>query len=264
MSDRYLRIDGPPDVRRITLSRPDVRNAFNAELIAQLTAALGSLREEDSLRALIIAADGPIFCAGADFHWMSSLKDASVDANIDDARRLFDMFHALYAFPCPTIARVQGGAFGGGAGLAACADIVIMSEDASLAFSEVRIGLVPATISPFVFRKIGPGRAREAFLTGNVITAQHALEIGLATKVVAADELDAAVGDVVNALLKCGPEAVRATKRLLDAVPPLDLAAARDVTARMIAERRVSPEGQDGMAAFLEKRKPLWVAAKSR
>lgn len=259
----YLRIDGTPDVRRILLSRPDVRNAFNAELIAELTAALRSLAADDAIRVLVIAAEGPVFCAGADFHWMSSLKDASVAENMDDARRLFDMFHALYAFPCPTIARVQGGAFGGGAGLAACADIVIMSGDASLAFSEVRIGLVPATISPFVFRKIGPGRAREAFLTGSVITAQQALELGLAAKVVDADELDAAVGDVVNALLKCGPEAVRVTKRLLDEIPPLDLAAARDVTARFIAERRVSAEGQDGMAAFLEKRKPQWIATKN-
>ncbi|MBU0509772.1 enoyl-CoA hydratase/isomerase family protein [bacterium] len=259
MSYRFLKIGGPPHLRRITLARSDVRNAFNAEVITELSYALGELAEESELRVLVLAAEGETFCAGADFHWMSAQKDASFEENVADAHRLFDMFRALYDFPQPTIARVQGGAFGGGAGLVACADFVVMAEDAILSFSEVRIGLVPATISPFVIRKIGVGRARELFLTGDRISAARALEIGLANCVVASERMDAAVDEIAASLLRCGPEAVGVTKRLLEEVPLLSLDEARDVTARHIATRRISDEGQEGMAAFLEKRKPGWT-----
>lgn len=259
MSESHLKISGTPDVRRVTLARPEVRNAFNAELIAELARTLEMLTEDSALRVLVLAAEGDAFCAGADFHWMKSQKDAGFEANLADAHRLFDLFHGLYSFPRPTIACVQGGAFGGGAGLVACADFAVLSEDTVLAFSEVRIGLVPATISPFVIRKIGAGRARELFLTGDRISAARALELGLAHKVVRTSLLDQAVEELASTLLRGGPESLAETKRLLGEVCLLPLDEARTVTADFIATRRISDEGQEGMAAFLEKRKPKWI-----
>ena len=260
MKPGYLKISGDAEVRRLTLARPDVRNAFDAELITQMTSALRELAAEPNLRTLVIAAEGQTFCAGADFHWMGGLKKAGLNANIEDSRRLFDLFLALYSFPCPTIARVQGGAFGGGAGLVACCDFVVMAEGAVISFSEVKIGLVPAMISPFVIRKIGEGRAREVFLTGTQISGQRALEIGLANRVVPAAALDAAVEEYTDALSRGGPQALRVTKQLLREVPGMPLDKAEEFTSRGIAEQRMSDEGQEGMAAFLEKRKPNWMS----
>ena len=200
-----------------------------------------------------------MFCAGADFHWMRAQKNASLQENIQDAQALYDMFYELYDFPHPTIARVQGGAFGGGVGLVACCDFVVMAEDATLAFSEVKIGLVPATISPFVIRKIGEGRARELFLTGAMISAPQAFTTGLANLVVSEAGLDAAVDGYLERLFSCGPGALRLTKELLREVPRLPLSEARIFTAERIAQQRASEEGQEGMAAFLEKRKPGWI-----
>jgi methylglutaconyl-CoA hydratase len=254
----YIRQEKAGDVLRVTLARPDVRNAFDAELIRQLTQALKTAAKDETLRMLVLGADGPVFCAGADFHWMSSLQQADRTANIADAQRLFDMFHALYTFPCPTIARVQGGAYGGGSGLIACCDIAVLADDATLAFSEVKIGLVPATISPFVIRKIGAGYTREVFLTGVPIPAKRALEIGLANAVVTANDLDSTVNGYIKTIQTAGPKATRATKLLIHDVALMKMADARTYTAELIAEQRVSPEGQEGMAAFLEKRKPTW------
>ncbi len=256
---KLLKVGLSDGVARITLARPEVKNAFNAELIAEVTSALRTYSEDETVRALVIAAEGSMFCAGADFNWMSGQKAASLDENIADAETLYDMFLELYNFPHPTIARVQGGAFGGGVGLVACCDFVVMAEDATLAFSEVRIGLVPATISPFVIHKIGEGRARELFLTGAVIPSAQALTTGLASLVVPEERLDAAVDEYVQRLSVCGPQALRVTKELLREVPRLSLSEARAFTAERIARQRISDEGQEGMAAFLEKRKPKWV-----
>ncbi len=256
---RYLRIEGNSAVRRLVLSRPDVRNAFNAELIAEITSALQGLKRDSDLRALVIAADGQMFCAGADFHWMGGLRDAGYEENLADSRKLFDMFSELYRFPTPTIARLQGGAYGGGAGLVACCDIVVMANDATMAFSEVRIGLIPATISPFVVRKIGEGRAREMFLTGLPVDAEVAFRIGLANRIVGPVQLDQEVDNMCSAILKTGPQASRLTKEVLRDVPSLSLHDARDFTALRIAEQRLSDEGQEGMSAFLEKRTPSWT-----
>ncbi len=246
-------------IARITLARPEVKNAFNAELIAEMTGALRTLAHDATIRVLVIAAEGSMFCAGADFHWMSAQKAATLSENMADAEALYDMFLELYNFPHPTIARVQGGAFGGGVGLVACCDLVVMAEEATLAFSEVRIGLVPATISPFVIRKIGEGKARELFLTGGAISSAQALAAGLANRVVLAAGLDEAVEEYVKRLSACGPHALEATKELLREVPLLSLNEARAFTAERIAKQRISAEGQEGMAAFLEKRKPKWV-----
>jgi methylglutaconyl-CoA hydratase len=246
-------------VGRVTLARPDVRNAFDAELISEVTRALRVLADDQQLRVLVLAAEGNVFCAGADFHWMSGLKRASLDENVDDARQIFDMFHALYSFPRPTVVRVQGSAFGGGAGLLACCDFVILSEESQLAFSEVRIGLVPATIAPFVVRRIGEGRARELFLSGAPVEAARALEIGLVSRVVPAADLDRALEECVKDLLQGGPQALASTKQLVRDLYGVPLSKAKEITARVIAERRVSDEGQEGMAAFLEKRRPEWI-----
>ncbi|MFH1010982.1 MAG: enoyl-CoA hydratase/isomerase family protein [bacterium] len=249
-------IAGP--VARICLNRPEVRNAFNDVLIAEVSDALDHLSKQSDLRVLIITAEGSTFCAGADFHWMGKMVGASFEENLADSLKLADMLAALYRFPRPTIARVQGSAFGGGVGVAACCDIVVAAESAVFSFSEVRIGLVPACISPFVIRRIGEGHAREYFLTGERVTAQHAHEIGFVNKVVPEIALDDTVNNYVKHFLSCGPEALRACKRMLEEVPHMPLQEARDYTASMIAQLRISQEGLEGMKAFLEKRKPAW------
>ncbi|MBI5059744.1 enoyl-CoA hydratase/isomerase family protein [candidate division KSB1 bacterium] len=256
---RHLKLSGDTHVRRVTLARAEVRNAFNADVISELTSVMVRLKRDEALRAVIIDAEGPTFCAGADFHWMGGMKTASYEANLVDSQCLFEMFLETYRLPIPTIACVQGGAYGGGAGLVACCDFVVMAEDALLSFSEVRIGLVPATISPFVIRKIGEGRARELFLSGALIDAERALRIGLANQAVPVESLVAACGEYVAQLMKAGPQALRLTKEVLREVPGLNLHDAREYTALRIAEQRLSDEGQEGMTAFLEKRKPKWA-----
>lgn len=257
-SSSAVRVERSADTLTVTLARPDVRNAFNAEMVLVLAGVFQQAAKESGLRALVLAAEGNTFCAGADFRWMSSLKTKTLEENLEDARQLFDMYHALYSVPCPTVARVQGSAYGGGAGLVACCDFAVMADDAALSFSEVRIGLIPATISPFVIRKIGEARAREVFLSGVSISAAWALEIGLVSRVVPPTDLDAAVSEWMDALKRGGPLAQQRTKRLVREIADLPLLETRERTARAIAEQRVSPEGQEGMSAFLEKRKPNW------
>jgi methylglutaconyl-CoA hydratase len=252
----HIRLEHSGVVRTLALLRPDVRNAFNAEMIFEVTDALRELSQLNDHRVLVIAADGPMFCAGADFHWMGSLADASFEENQEDSRRLFDMFNTLYNYPRPTLARVQGGAYGGGAGLIACCDLAVMAEHAQIAFSEVRLGLVPSAISPFVIRKIGEGHSRELFLTGMTISAGRAYEIGLVNKIEPVETLDQEVQAYIRQLLSCGPQSQTVVKELLRDVPGKDLSTAKEFTARIIAAQRVTEEGQEGMRAFLEKRKP--------
>jgi methylglutaconyl-CoA hydratase len=252
----HIRLEHSGAVRTLVLSRPEVRNAFNAETIFEVTDALRELMLLDDHRVLVIAADGPMFCAGADFHWMSSLAEASFEENQDDSRRLFDMFHTLYNYPRPTIARVQGAALGGGAGMVASCDLAVMADDAKIAFSEVRLGLVPAVISPFVIRKIGEGHARELFLTGMSISANRAYEIGLVNRIEPIETLDQGIHTYIQQLLSCGSQSQAIAKELLRDVPGKDMERAKDFTARIIAAQRVTEEGQEGMRAFLEKRKP--------
>lgn len=254
----FARIEKSGPITRLMLMRADVRNAFNAEMIAELTESITHLASDPELRVLVLAADGPTFCAGADVNWMRSQIGVSEEENLRDAKRLFDLFRATYEFPKPIIARVQGGAFGGGAGLICCSDIVIMARDAQTAFSEVRLGIVPATISAFVLRKIGEGRARELFLTGRRISSEDCLRIGLANEVVPEDQLDDAVDRWVHELLLSASSAQTLTKELLREVPRLTITESRDFTAVRIARQRVSPEGQEGLSALLEKRPPSW------
>ncbi|HLX20012.1 MAG TPA: enoyl-CoA hydratase-related protein [Gaiellaceae bacterium] len=242
-----LRVERDGAVLRITLARPDSRNAFDASLIGELAEAFVDVGRS---RAVILAGDGPSFSAGADVDWMRSSVDLSFEENVADANALRRMLESIDACPAPVVARVQGHALGGGAGLVAAADIGIAGRDALFAFSEVKLGIIPAVISPFALAKVGPGAARRYFLTGERFDADTALRIGLVHEV--ADDLDGAVDRVVAELLSAGPQAARWAKRLLRERPD------GPETARWIAERRASDEGQEGLRAFLEKRKPEW------
>ena len=243
-----LRSERDGDVLRITLARPERRNAFDAALIAELAEAFVDVGRA---RAVVLAGDGPSFSAGADVDWMRSSVELDYDENVADALALRRMLEAIDRCPATVVARVQGHALGGGCGLVACSDVAIAARDAVFAFSEVKLGIVPAVISPFALAKIGASAARRYFVTGERFDAETALRIGLVHEV--SDDLDGAVEQVVGELLTAGPKAARAAKRLvLDA--PLD---ARE-TARRTAERRTSDEGQEGLRAFLEKRPPGW------
>ena len=237
--------DGP--LLRVTIARPERRNAFDATLIAALSEAF---REVGNARAVVLAGEGESFCAGADVAWQRASIDLSYEENVEDAMRLYGMCEAIDSCPAPVVARVQGYALGGGSGIVACADVAVTAEDAVFGFSEVRLGIIPAVISPFVLAKIGAAGARRYFLTGERFGPEVALRIGLVHEV--ARDLDGTVEAVVDGLLAGGPEAVRAAKRLaLERPSGIE-------TARIAAGRRTSPEGQEGLRAFLEKRTPSW------
>jgi methylglutaconyl-CoA hydratase len=242
-----LRVERDGPVLRITLARPEQRNAFDAQLIDELARALIDLGRA---RAVVLAGEGSSFCAGADVEWMRASVGLSVEDNVADANAMRKMFEAIDQCPAPVVARVQGHALGGGAGLVAASDIPIAARDTVFAFSEVKLGIIPAVISPFTLAKIGPGAARRYFVTGERFDAETALRIGLVSEV--ADDLDAAVERVVGELLSAGPHAARWAKRLIRERPE------GSETARWIAERRASEEGQEGLQAFLEKRSASW------
>src|SRR5438552_9594662 len=203
-------------ISRITIARPDRKNAFDAELIAQLTAAIG--RVDRSARVVVLQSEGDTFCAGADLEWMRGMAGFTLEENRADSRALAEMYRSLYELEMPLVARVQGAAIGGGAGLVAVADIAVASSDASFAFTETRLGILPAVVSPYVVRKVGPARATALFVTGSRIDAKRAHEIGLVERLVEPADLDAAVGHVIEAILAAGPEAVRGAKRLVRGV----------------------------------------------
>jgi methylglutaconyl-CoA hydratase len=240
-----LERDGP--VLRITLARPERRNAFDAALIARLHDAFADVGDA---RAVVLSGAGPSFCAGADVDWQRSSVDLSFEENVEDALRLYRMLAAVYHCPAPVIAGVHGYALGGGSGLAACADVVVAAPDATFGFSEVRLGIAPAVISPFVLAKIG-SHARRYFTTGERFGADTALRIGLVDEV--AEDLAAALARIVRDVLQSGPTAVRAAKRLV-LEPPGD----GEQLARIAAGLRAGDEGQEGLRAFLEKREPSW------
>ncbi|MDQ2915153.1 MAG: enoyl-CoA hydratase-related protein [Chloroflexota bacterium] len=243
-------------ISRITIARPERKNAFDAALIAELTAAVK--RVDPSARAVVLQSEGDTFCAGADVEWMRGMADYSLDQNIADSKALAGMFRALYDLEMPLVARVQGAAFGGGAGLVAVADIAVASTEASFAFTETRLGILPAVVSPYVVRKIGPARATALFVTGSRIDAKRAHEIGLVERLVEPSDLDAAVGRVLDAILSGGPKAVNAAKRLVREIEGRPIDEIADLTVKRIAEIRVSHEGQEGLRAFLERRDPRW------
>lgn len=242
----------------IALNRPEVRNALSSALLAELTEAFTTAADDASVRVVVLSGEGKDFCAGADLNDMQALGSATPEENRADAERLGAAFRSIRDFPRPVVARVSGNVFGGGAGLVAAADIAIVARDARFAFSEVRLGILPAVISPYVVRAIGEGNARRLFLTGERFDGQAAVGFGLATVAVDADTLDAAVDEFVGHLLLGSPDAQGRIKRLLDAVTSGSLADACGLGPGFIADARASAEGQEGMRAFLEKRKPTW------
>src|SRR5213594_4917150 len=243
-------------VSRITIDRRDRKNAFDAPLIADLTAAVR--RVDRSARAVVLQSEGDTFSAGADVEWMRGMAEYSLDDNVADSKALAGMFRALYDLEMPLVARVQGAAIGGGAGLVAVADIAVASTEAAFAFSETRLGIVPAVVSPYVVRKVGPARAAALFVTGSRIEAKRAYEIGLVERLVEPSDLDAAVGRVLDAIVSGGPKAVNAAKRLVREVEGKPTDEVADLTVKRIADIRVSHEGQEGLRAFLERRDPRW------
>jgi methylglutaconyl-CoA hydratase len=261
MAYQFLTVKREGSVEYLTLNRAEVRNAFNEQVIAELTdwadAASGSARRHE-IRAVVLAGAGTAFCAGGDAKWMSSTAGYTEAENLRDARAMAGMFLALNQLPIPLICRIHGAALGGGAGLAAVSDIVIAEHDAVFGFTEVRLGIVPAIISPFVLAKIGQSAARELFLTGSRFTAARAREIGLVHTVVPAAVLDAHVSEHVREILLAGPEAAMAAKALIAEIAGRSPADATATTVSVIAKRRVSAEGQEGLKAFLEKRHPSW------
>src|SRR3954453_12904887 len=255
-----LQIESSGGVARGTLNRPEVRNAFNEALIAELTAWAESVKPGGSDRVAVLAGAGKMFCAGADLTWMSKTVAYTREENVRDARAMARMFEALDRLPIPLIGRVHGAALGGGVGLAAVCDIVVAAEDAAFGFTEVKLGIIPAVISPYALAKIGRSAARELFLTGARFSAARAREIGLVHAIGDEAELDRIVAKYVNDLVTSGPEAVAAAKRLIAEVCGVTRTAATEYAIDAIAERRVSKEGQDGMGAFLAKRPPSWTA----
>jgi methylglutaconyl-CoA hydratase len=261
MSDPTFVLERRADgVVRLTLSRPAIHNAFDDRQIAELTAAFGDLAGDDTVRAIVLTGAGKSFSAGADLNWMRRTTTYGEAENLRDANALAALMKALYELPQPTVARVNGAALGGGTGLVACCDIVVAGEDALFGTTEVRLGIMPAVIGPYVIAAIGARQARRLMLTGERITAQDAARIGLVHEVVAADQLDAAVERIVGDLLKGGPRASAAAKRLVHdlAGRPIDQELI-DETARRIAALRATPEAREGLSAFLEKRRPGWI-----
>ena len=258
MTALTLTVEG--GIARITLAQPEIRNAFSDEVIADITAAFRTAGERPDVRAIVLAAEGPAFCAGANLNWMRRMADYSRDENRVDAGLLAEMLRVIYECPKPTIARVQGDVYAGGMGLVACCDMAVAVDTAGFCLSEVKIGLIPATISPYVIRAMGARASHRYFLTGERFSAQEAHRIGYVHEVVEAEQLDSVVDGWLKHLLSAGPDAVRACKRLV-----LDVAE-REIneqliasTVEQIANIRASSEGKEGVQAFLNKRKPNWL-----
>jgi methylglutaconyl-CoA hydratase len=246
-------------VAEVRLNRPDVRNAFNAELIGALRAEFAALGQDESVRAIVLSGEGKVFCGGADISWMRASLDLTYDENVADAKAMSEMFRAIDRCPKPVIGKVHGAALGGGAGLAAVCDAVIASADAVFGFTEVKLGIIPAVISPFVLAKIGISNARALFLTGERFDAKRAQHIGLVHEVVVADTLDVCIERITTEIASAGPNAVAAAKALIPRVTAATYEESRDITAQAIAQQRTSPEGQEGLRAFLERRKASWI-----
>lgn len=261
MNDESIKLDiDGRGIAALTLDRQDKHNAFDEHVIATLTATFKKLQADTSIRALVLRANGRNFSAGADLDWMKRMAAYSHEENIRDANALAEMLHCLNYLPFPSIARVQGAAMGGGAGLVCCCDIAIAASGASFAFSEVKLGLIPATISPYVLQSIGAQAARRYFLSAERFNAQRALLLGMVSEVVEEEKLDNRVDELVNIILANSAEAVRAAKQLVFDVEDREVdAALMQDTSERIADIRASEEGREGLAAFLEKRKPRWV-----
>ncbi len=259
MQYETLLVDVSAQVATVTLNRPDVRNAFNETMIADVTAAFTALGARDDVRVIVLAGNGKAFCAGADLNWMRRMAGYSDDENRADALRLARMLSAVYRCPKPVIARVHGDAYAGGMGLVCAADIVVAAETVNFCLSEARLGLMPATIAPYVIRALGEQASRRYFVTAEAFDCATALSLGLVSEAVSADELDATVARIAGTLCANSPNAVRECKQLVQDIAgeSIDNALIEDTAVR-IARIRASEEGRDGVSSFLEKRTPRW------
>ncbi len=260
VSEPVLRVARDGGRARVTLARPAVRNAFNAELIARLAAAFSALAADPSVRLVVLDGEGPTFCGGADVNWMRGALELGEAENLRDAEAMSDMLRAIDRCPKPVIARVHGAALGGGAGLCAVCDAVVAADDTVFGFTETKLGIIPAVISPFTIAKIGVSHARRLFLTGERFDAARAHAIGLVHEVVPAAALDDAVETIARECESAGPSAVAAIKNLIPAVRAASYDDSRELTARAIASARTGAEGQEGLRAFLERRRAAWIA----
>lgn len=262
---KHLDLQFDAGVSTVTLNRPDVRNAFNQEVIAELTAVFLELGRRPEVRCVVLAASGTAFCAGADLNWMKRMASYSRDENVDDATALARMLEVIYECPKPTLAKVQGDVYAGGLGLVAACDIAIAADTAHYCVSEVRIGLIPATISPYLIRAMGARAAHRWFLTAERFGAAQATACSLVHEAVPAGDLDARVAALAHTLVQAGPEAIKACKTLLHDVAGQEMSdSLLQDTAERIADIRVTPEGREGIGAFLDKRKPNWLTGEGK
>jgi len=256
----HLQLSYERGISTVTLNRPDVRNAFNDEVIAELTAVFVEIAKRDEVRCVVLAGNGPAFCAGADLNWMKRMATYTREDNLEDASAMARMLEVIWRCPKPTIARVHGDTYAGGTGLVAACDIAVAAQPAFFCLSEVKLGLIPATISPYVIRAMGARAAHRYFLTAERFSAAQAQRIGFVHEVVEAGALDARVAEIAAALVQAGPEAVKACKKLLHDVAGHDITAGLvRRTVEGIADIRASDEGREGVQSFLGKRKPDWL-----
>ncbi|MDH4210860.1 MAG: enoyl-CoA hydratase/isomerase family protein [candidate division WOR-3 bacterium] len=254
-----IRCEAKKNIANVVFNRPDVHNAFDDVMIRELAEVFDQLAMRSEVRAVVLTGEGKSFCAGADLNWMRRVKDYSYEDNLRESLELSDMLYKIYSCPKPTIARVNGAAIGGGTGLVAVCDIAVAARSAKFSFSEVKLGLIPACISPYVIKKCGEGKCREFFLTGERLSADKALSAGLVNAVAELEGLDVVIDQYLAQLISSGPEAIATCKELLRKVPQMSYDDLKRYTAEIIAQIRISEEGQEGMAAFLEKRKPEWT-----
>ena len=262
MAYTTIRTNVTDQVATITLTRPEVKNAFNDVMLDELFDAYGKFESDPAVRVVVLTGEGNSFCAGADLNYMKNTINYTFEENVADGMKISDVMERIHRLTKPTVGRVNGYAIGGGAGLMAANDIVVAADTAVIRLSEVKIGLIPACISPYVVMRAGPAACREFFLSGERMSADKAFRLGLVNAVCPLDELDGCVADFTGRLISSGPEALRVCKELLDNVYGMPLKDAKSYTAKVIAEVRVSDEGQEGMSAFLEKRKPAWLESK--
>jgi len=262
MTYTTLKYEKDGRVGRVTFNRPEIHNAFNGTVITEMTDLFTELEKDDDLRVILLTGEGKSFCAGADLNWMREVVNQSFEENLAESNALADLFYQIYSFKRPVVGRINGAAIGGGTGFVAVCDIAVAARSAKFSFSEVKIGVVPACIGPYVIRKMGEGKARELFITGERMNADRAFAVGLVNTVVDDDQLDAEIDNLLRAILSSGPEAVAMAKKLVSEVPPMTPEQFKPFTAEMIARLRISDEGQEGMDAFLNKRKPNWVTEK--
>lgn len=259
MNYTTITYDKSQHIARVSFCRPEIHNAFNSTVIAEMSEVFRHINTDDTIRVVLLSGEGKSFCAGADLNWMKSVIDQTYEQNLTESNALADLFYQMYTCPRPIVGRINGAAIGGGTGFVAVCDIAIAAKSAKFSFSEVKIGVVPACIGPYVIRKIGEGKARELFITGERMRATRALEVGLVNKVVDDDRLDDEVDNLIDSILSSGPNAIAMAKQLVSSVPMMTPEQFKPYTAEMIAKLRISDEGQEGMNAFLTKRKPSWT-----